>query len=282
MRSAFAVDPPASSRCGCMLVLVTSAHRRILRYWDEVGRDAPLEAVLTRPSDAAASSWDVDRFFDTGRADAARFIEQLAARAPSAGRRRALDFGCGVGRVTRALSAHFETVVGVDASRSMIEKARRLNAAYSGCAFVLNRAADLGQFPSAHFDVVYSRLVLQHLPPSSVRRYIPELIRVLAPNGCLMLQLPDVICRDPEDLYRAAPVAGSRWKRAIPAWLVRLYRQYKYRVVLRRSLERMEMFGLSPGEVGALIDRTDGRLVATVPDDSHGLRTPGYEYWVTR
>jgi SAM-dependent methyltransferase len=226
--------------------------------------------------------WDLERFFDTGRVDAVRFVEQLSAIAPSAGRQRVLDFGCGVGRVTRALAGYFEEVVGVDASRSMIEKARRLNTAYPRCRFVLNRAPHLEQFPSARFDVVYSRLVLQHLPPASVRRYVPELVRLLTPGGCLMFQLPDVICRDPEDLYRAAPVAGTRWKRAAPAWLVQLYRRYKYRVVLRHSLERMEMFGLPQHEVEVLIQRAGGRLLATRTDQSHGLPTPGFEYWISR
>jgi SAM-dependent methyltransferase len=257
-------------------------HRRVTRYWDRLGRCSPLEAVLTSSQKAGEVEWSLDRFFATGRDDAARFVEDLSVLVPSAGRRCVLDFGCGVGRVTRALTDYFESAIGVDASRSMIEQARRLNADYSRCEFVLNRASHLRQFASGSFDVIYSRLVLQHLPPRSVCRYIAELLRLLAPNGCLMFQLPDVICRHPEDLYCAAPVVGSRWRRAVPRPIVWLYRRYKYRVVLRNSLHRMEMFGLARETVAELIENGGGHLTATRPDQSHGLPTPGFEYWITR
>jgi hypothetical protein len=97
-----------------------------------------------------------------------------------------------------------------------------------------------------------------------------------------MFQLPDAICRHPEDLYCAAPVAGGRVRRAVPAPIVRLYRRYKYRVVLRNSLERMEMFGLAGEVVVDLIEKGGGHLTAMRPDHSHGLPTPGFEYWITR
>ena len=51
----------------------------------------------------------------------------LAARGLPRARALALDFGCGAGRLSRALAAHFEHVVGVDVSASMIETARALN-----------------------------------------------------------------------------------------------------------------------------------------------------------
>lgn len=37
----------------------------------------------------------------------------------------ALDFGCGVGRLTRALAAFFDRATGVDISSSMIEEAKK-------------------------------------------------------------------------------------------------------------------------------------------------------------
>ena len=46
---------------------------------------------------------------------------------PPGARDRALDFGCGVGRLTRALGDRFDAVVGVDISAGMVEQARRLN-----------------------------------------------------------------------------------------------------------------------------------------------------------
>src|SRR5262249_42145640 len=149
-------------------------------------------AILTGAS-GELSDWNLDEFFATGRADAARFVASLDRIAPASRRHRLLDFGCGVGRVSRALAGHFQSVVGIDAAPSMIEQARTLNASCANCEFVVNPGEGLRVFETGAFDVVYSRLVLQHIPPALVRGFIPELVRVTAAGGVLMFQLPDEI-----------------------------------------------------------------------------------------
>lgn len=253
--------------------------RRFERYWDRVGRRAPLQAVLT---DTASADVDVDRFFASGRDDAARFVTELDAVAPRVRRGRVLDFGCGVGRVSRALAGHFESVVGVDVAASMVARARELNRSVDRCRFELNRAPHLHRFADASFDVVYSRLVLQHLSPPLVRGYIRELIRVLAPAGVLMFQLPDVVVASPEEAFVRAPVTGAGAKRHLPGWMVRLYRRFKYRVLLRSSVRRMEMFGLPRDEVIAIVTAAGGTILDVRDDRSHGTPGPGYAYWVTK
>src|SRR5829696_4110067 len=105
--------------------------RRFDAYWDALGRRDPFSAILIPGTRRAA--WDVEAFFSTGRADALRFIADLTRIAPDAGRLRALDFGCGVGRITRTLADHFESVDGVDVARSMIARARDLNRSQPRC-----------------------------------------------------------------------------------------------------------------------------------------------------
>src|SRR3954462_2001563 len=139
------------------------ARGRFARDWNSLGQQNPYGAILTGEAGTLAP-WNDQQFFETGQRDADRFIETLSRLMPTVRRLRALDFGCGVGRVTRALATHFESVTGVDAAPAMITQARALNAEFSNCDFVANRAGDLKQFPSGSFDVVYSRLVLQHVP----------------------------------------------------------------------------------------------------------------------
>lgn len=255
--------------------------RRFGSSWNELGRENALGAILTGEQ-GKLEQWDEASFLETGRADAARFVEQLTAIAPHAPRTRALDFGCGVGRVTQGLAAFFDAVVGVDVAASMIRRARALNT-NPRCRFVANRAPHLKQFPDAAFSVVYTRLVLQHVRPKFVRRYIPELIRVLAPGGVLMFQLPEVIGPDPLEVFERAPVLGGALKRALPGPLVVAYRRLKYHLVVRPPALRMEMFGLARGDVVRLIEAAGGRLVCDRPDTSHGVEeVRGYEYWVTR
>lgn len=247
--------------------------------WDDLGRTNAAGAILTR--DDQLVDWDLDQFWATGTADVARFINELAVLAPLASRARALDFGCGIGRLTRALAAHFTEVTGVDVAESMIRRARSANADRPNCTFVVNASADLSQFRTSSFDVVYSRLVLQHLEPALVRQYVPEMVRVLAPSGVLMFQLPDADAASRVTFARA-PVRGSALKRLAPRLLVTAWRRLKYDFVVSRSEAWRHIFGLPRSEVEALIRTAGGRLLATRPDQSHGSDGQGYEYWVLK
>jgi trans-aconitate methyltransferase len=255
--------------------------QRFGRDWNELARRNPFGAILTGGNDELAE-WNVDEFFETGKADAARFMADLERIAPTARRCRLLDFGCGVGRVTRALADHFQSVVGMDVAPTMIRRARLLNRSYAHCTFVVNRRAHLRRFRSGTFDVIYSRLVLQHVPPALVRVYIPEFLRLLVPGGVLMFQMPDEITREPEESFLNAPVVGGRLKQQLPRALVRAYRRVKYWSIVDESLKRMAMFGMPHDCVLTLAREAGARVLAVAPDQSHGLSPRGYEYWMSR
>jgi SAM-dependent methyltransferase len=261
-------------------IRVHAVRRSIRRNWEELARQNALGAILTGDG-GALQEWRLQEFFATGRADAAAYFRRLDELAPNAPRQRALDFGCGVGRVSRALADWVPEVIGVDASASMIRMARVLNADTPQCRFVTIRAKRLWRFRARSFDLVYSRLVLQHIPPHVVRRYIAEMIRTVAPGGMVMFQLPDQIDIGPERAFREAPVTGSRLKRALPLPLVRLYRRVKYRIVVSPP-RGMRMYGMSRDEVVSSVEAAGGRIVTIDDDRSHGTAHAGYEYWVTR
>jgi ubiquinone/menaquinone biosynthesis C-methylase UbiE len=261
--------------------------KRFGRSWDLLGQRNPFGAILT-DTDGGIREWNLEEFLATGRTDAQRFITDLERIAPAVSRARALDFGCGVGRVTRALAEYFDEAVGVDIAPSMISEARRLNADTPKSSFVLNRAPHLRQFQSHSFNVIYCRLVLQHLRPRFTRRYIAELIRVLAPRGVMMFQTPgDPESMDSEEAFYCAPVTGSGLKRYAPRLLVRAYRRLKYRLIvdyewLDSDDPRMHVFAISKEEVTELVRKAGGDVLAITPDQSHGSRGQGFEYWVTR
>ena len=109
-------------------------------------------------------------------------------------RDEALDFGCGVGRLTRAMTRYFSHSTGVDVAESMIDQAARLNQGYP-CRFLVNDTDNLAQFKDSVFDFVYTALVLQHLPTVDlIRTFIDEFLRVLKPDGGLLaFQLPTYV-----------------------------------------------------------------------------------------
>lgn len=163
------------------------------REWEELASVDPLWAILSDPK-RRGGRWQLDEFFHTGELDAERALAVCGEIGRPVRRERALDFGCGVGRVTRALAARFSEAVGVDISEGMLEQARDLNDAVGNARFLVNTTPDLGQLDDASFDLVYSRIVLQHLRrPEEALRYVGEFLRVVRPDGIVVFQLPDKI-----------------------------------------------------------------------------------------
>jgi SAM-dependent methyltransferase len=163
--------------------------------WEDWGRVDPLWAVLAWPQ-RRHGRWDIDEFFATGPA----WVATVLGHAQHLGRPlqhgTALDFGCGVGRLTQALAPHFERTYGVDVSSTMIEQARQLDERRgpSGAEFVVNDRADLSRFASGSIDLLLSFLVLQHIPVrDSIEAYLREFVRVLTPGGIAVVQLPTYI-----------------------------------------------------------------------------------------
>ena len=182
----------------------------VRRDWIRLGEQDPLWAVYVS-ADKRGGRWDPGQFLATGRADVAAVVAWLSRLGFGPRWDRVLDFGCGAGRLSQALAAHAGEVVGVDVSPPMLDMARRLDPA-GRCSFVLNPASDLGLFADGSFDLVYSELVLQHLPAPVIDGYLAEFVRVLAPGGVAVLQCTN------RPLWT---FKGLVWRLA-PGWLVRL------------------------------------------------------------
>jgi SAM-dependent methyltransferase len=160
------------------------------RDWEDLARLDPMWAVVSDPA-RRFGRWDADEFFATGEAEVAGLLARGRELGVPAEERDALEFGCGVGRVTRALAARYDRAVGVDISTEMLDRARSLNAGVEGLEFVHNEAPDLAVLGERRFDLVYSRHVLQHLPgPEVARGYLQEMVRLVRPGGLVMVHVP--------------------------------------------------------------------------------------------
>ncbi len=113
------------------------------------------------------------------------------------GRKRALDFGCGVGRLTQALANHFDETYGIDVAASMIDQAIQYNRHGAKCTYLVNNEDNLAAFPDDSFDLVFSYIVLQHMRPEYSKGYIKEFLRVLAPGGLIAFQIPSELAPAP-------------------------------------------------------------------------------------
>lgn len=233
--------------------------------WEQLAEVDPLWAVLTQ-ADKRGGRWDREEFLATGEAEIAEVLDAAAELGRPAGRRRALDFGCGAGRLTRALAGRFETAVGVDISAGMVEAARALNADVAGCEFRVNTSADLGQFGEGEFDFVYSSLVLQHLPDRGlVERYVAELLRVAAPDGLVVFGLPAWI--------------GWPYRLAISRRLYGLLRRVGVgeETILRRTpLTPMRMTAVPEPTVRAFLEARGAEVLRAELRDGGSVRTVRY------
>ncbi len=159
------------------------------KHWNAYGEIDPLWAILTE-SDKKGNRWDEAEFFQVGRTQIAKVLAEVAALGLPVRGGRALDFGCGVGRLTQALCGHFQECRGVDIAPSMIALAHTHNKFGDRCRYDLNDRGDLSLFASDSFDLVYTWAVLQHIHPTYSCEYLKEFVRVLAPGGVLVFQLP--------------------------------------------------------------------------------------------
>ena len=224
------------------------------RDWDDLALVDPFWAVLAA-DDKRDGGWDPTEFFATGEADIEQMLATAAQLERPALRERALDFGCGVGRLTRALAGRFDEAIGVDVSERMLEHARRLNADKPNLTF-----ANGERPPSDPFDLVVANLVLQHLPSKALARvYIGRLIEAARPDGLVVFQLPT-------KLRLARRLQPRR----------RLYKPLRNRVGPHRlhaaGLHPVRLIALPEADVRATVERAGAAVAHTEDAAGAGLR----------
>jgi SAM-dependent methyltransferase len=170
--------------------LKTSRTRADARGWEELAQLDPLWAVASSPQ-LRHGKWNEEEFYDGGRRKVRKLMKRLDALGVPARLARALDFGCGAGRLTLPFADHFERVVGVDIAPSMLDLARRRAAGRSGLEFRLDETGDQSLLAGESFDLVYSGLVLQHLPSiAAAQSCLERLCAAVGPGGALVVQIP--------------------------------------------------------------------------------------------
>jgi len=162
---------------------------RLQKNFEILAADDPLWTVLSDNS-KRGGKWDPEEFYQSGE-DAIRGLEErLATFSISLRGDTALDFGCGVGRLTFPLSRRFDIAIGVDISRSMIDAAESNSGRGEICRFILNTVNRLTFLESESIDFAYSDIVFQHIAPRYSKKYFLEIARSLKQGGTFVFQLP--------------------------------------------------------------------------------------------
>jgi SAM-dependent methyltransferase len=160
------------------------------RAWQRYGAEDPYFGVLSHPRfrDAARDGPVRQEFFRTGEEHVEKVFKIIAEQfRGSTQPQRALDFGCGVGRILLPLARRAREVVGVDVSGAMLDEARR-NCEQAGVQNVkLLLADDELSSLDGTFDLIHSYIVFQHITPRRGLLIARRLIGLLVPNGVAVL-----------------------------------------------------------------------------------------------
>lgn len=170
---------------------------------------------------------DDEEFFETAKEVVASVEWELRRFPRNANRRawRALEIGCGPGRLMRPLSRHFGEIHGVDVSDEMIRLARGKLAGIPHAHVHHGDGASLAAFADESFDMVYSYAVFQHIPSRDVvMQYLREARRVLKTGGLMRAQFNGL----PQIAGQYDTWSGVRFS---PEELMEFTRQFDFQVL---------------------------------------------------
>jgi SAM-dependent methyltransferase len=156
--------------------------------WEALAHDDPLWAILSDP-EKTGGRWDLHEFFASGEADINSLLQLLAREEIEFDPEVALDFGCGVGRLTQPLAARFNKAYGVDISPQMVRMAQIYNRYPDRCYYIVNAEPSLRVLADNSVSFIYSMIALQHIPPPVCANYLRDFVRILKPGGLLAFQL---------------------------------------------------------------------------------------------
>ncbi|MFQ5875805.1 MAG: class I SAM-dependent methyltransferase [Dehalococcoidia bacterium] len=194
--------------------------RSMRQDWDERAQRDPYYYIACR--DPIQS--DLPTFFESGEQDYVSLVQPvLSSLKFDPTERKALELGCGVGRMTRSFARRFDHVYAVDVSPEMISRARSLNQRLPNVAWHVVNGADLNDFPDGTVDLVFSYLVFQHVPEREiVMSNIGEVLRVLKEGGVYLFQFNSSSA--PTMNWKGRLVWGiiDRWRSPLMARLLRV------------------------------------------------------------
>ena len=154
--------------------------------WEKFGQIDPYFGVLTDPrfSRDNLSEEHLEAFFETGAQHVENILYKIRKYVePEFSSKRALDFGCGVGRLVIPLSRTIDDVTGLDVSDSMLAEATKNCRARSIENVTLEKSDDQLTALNGEYDLIHSYIVFQHIPPVRGEAIFKKLIAHLAMGG---------------------------------------------------------------------------------------------------
>lgn len=167
---------------------------KIKASWSHLGAVSPHFSVLTDrkflPDNIAET---IDDFWATGRSQAELTVRTFERHGLSLSGKTCVEYGCGIGRVTTALSRSFARLDAYDISANHLALARKRahelgvgNVRFHECS--MDPLIELERC-----DAFYCRLVFQHNPPPVITELVRKALAALRSGGIALFQIPSYI-----------------------------------------------------------------------------------------
>lgn len=172
------------------------------KNWDNLAEEDHFWAILS-DSSKKEKKWKIEDFFESGKKEITELFNWLKKNKINVNFGKALDFGCGVGRLSNSLASMFLQVYGVDISSKMIELAKSYSCyPKNKLCFLVNKVDDLNIFPDHFFDFIYTNITLQHIEQDFALKYINSFLKKIKVNGIVIFQVESFkknihgVCKD--------------------------------------------------------------------------------------
>lgn len=239
--------------------------------WNKFGKTDLLWEISTEKRQRR-NKWRINEFFSSGINEIDKVIKQIKSLGIKLTYKKALDFGCGLGRLTQPLTKYFDEVHGVDISPSMIERANRYNRYKNKCIYHVNEKDNLSLFKENYFDFIYTNIVLQHMEPKYAKKYVKEFLRILSPKGLLIFQIPSQKIKKYSKSKRA-------FKSITPTFLYNflysLHGKMKSELLTLqakvRNIPRLEMYCIKYENMVKFINKIGGKIIELYKAEERGF-----------
>ncbi|HZZ68022.1 MAG TPA: class I SAM-dependent methyltransferase [Phenylobacterium sp.] len=221
--------------------------------WRQLGATEPYWGVLSHPDFRTENITPekVEEFYRSGPFHIGPIAEDLKALTGAYPSGRALDFGCGVGRLAEAMTAYADQVTGLDISPGMLALARARG----------SKVTYVDTLPAGPFDWINSFIVFQHIPPDRGLAILKDLLDRLALGGVISLQL--TAWRD----------ENRKWPEETGLRKV-FQKQRQVRWLLNLPVGHIHMYDYDLSRVLRLVNQAgieEMKLVSTNHDGHHGV-----------
>lgn len=157
--------------------------------WDNFGKTEPWWSVVTDQQFASSNVHfeAIEEFYSQGN-DHVNFMEMiLQDHGYTFQDKIILDFGCGLGRLTKACLSYTTKCYGMDISQPHLDIAK--TQVPDAKFFLVDSFEKLPELPEKP-EIIISLITLQHARPDLIEKYVHLLLKQLANGGIALLHIP--------------------------------------------------------------------------------------------